>query len=80
MNDKGNSPAQAQQGIIEYSQYDGTTYREAKEYIGGYTKREDMLIRFMEAMLSNPNMVYEAKDMVQDALAYVDAALEYMEK
>lgn len=43
------------------------------EVFTGLTKREEMLGRFMAAMLSNSDMRYDTKGLADDASDYVDA-------
>ncbi|EKO3523295.1 hypothetical protein K7V76_003169 [Vibrio fluvialis] len=45
----------------------------------GLTKYEEILARFMSAMLSNPDMRYDAKGLVDDAKLYADAYFEHLE-
>lgn len=60
----------------ETSVYNGVSY--TKNFLdgSGLTKREEMLGRFMEAMLSNPDMRYDPKGLADDASDYVDAYFE----
>ena len=50
----------------------------------GLTKRETVLMEFMKAMLSNPEMDYGYKDgckaLAGDAMGYVNAYFEELEK
>ena len=52
----------------------------APEAHSGLTKREEILARFMSAMLSNSDMRYDAKGLADDAKLYVDAYFDLLER
>lgn len=55
-----------------------------RKFTGGLTKRETVLMEFMKAMLSNPEMDYGYKDgakaLAEDAMGYANAYFKELEK
>ena len=49
------------------------------EDYSGLTKYEEILARFMSAMLSDPNMRYSKKRLIDEAKLYADAYFENLE-
>ncbi|WP_158144925.1 hypothetical protein [Vibrio metschnikovii] len=58
---------------------DSTNPKLGTEAYLGLTKYEEILARFMSAMLSNPDMRYDAKGLFDDAKLYADAYFENLE-
>lgn len=68
----------------DFSQYDCTSKTSYNPECQGLTKREEILARFMSAMLSNPEMDYNyttnGDGLAQDAMKFVDSYFKALEE